>query len=255
MKHILVFILALSGIASAHADKIESSIVSTSATEHTMTITFSGSNRHIAFQMDLVLPSGFEYIGCTASTALSNHTLSAQKLQSGNVRIISYSSNNSMITSGTNELFTLKINGSSETDVEFLIKNIRFTKESGEETILENEICTLSPYIPTPSTYTLTYMLDGQVISSEEVTEGTPLTPKEEPTREGHTFNGWSEIPSTMPAHNVVVSGTFTIISGISRVTPDKTGKQWYTITGQLLNQKPQKRGIYVHKGIKILKR
>ena len=30
-------------------------------------------------------------------------------------------------------------------------------------------------------------------------------------TKEGYTFSGWSEIPATMPAHDVEVTGTFSI--------------------------------------------
>ena len=32
-----------------------------------------------------------------------------------------------------------------------------------------------------------------------------------EPTKEGYTFAGWSETPETMPAHDVKVTGTFTV--------------------------------------------
>ena len=39
--------------------------------------------------------------------------------------------------------------------------------------------------------------------------EGETITPEEEPTKEGYTFSGWNEIPETMPAHNVIVTGTF----------------------------------------------
>ena len=40
---------------------------------------------------------------------------------------------------------------------------------------------------------------------------GDPVTPEPEPTKEGYTFSGWSEIPETMPEHNVTVEGMFTI--------------------------------------------
>ena len=31
------------------------------------------------------------------------------------------------------------------------------------------------------------------------------------PMKEGYTFSGWSEIPETMPAQDVTVTGSFTI--------------------------------------------
>ena len=59
--------------------------------------------------------------------------------------------------------------------------------------------------------YKLTYTLDGEEYKTAEVDYGTALTPEESPTKEGYTFSGWSEIPSTMPAHDVIVTGTFTV--------------------------------------------
>ncbi len=62
----------------------------------------------------------------------------------------------------------------------------------------------------TISSYTLTYKVDGEVYKSYTVEYGAAITPEPEPTKEGYTFSGWSTIPSTMPAHNVTVTGTFT---------------------------------------------
>ena len=59
--------------------------------------------------------------------------------------------------------------------------------------------------------YKLTYLLDGENFSYAEVLYGTPLLPKAAPIKEGHTFSGWSEVPETMPAHDVVIEGSFTV--------------------------------------------
>ncbi len=59
--------------------------------------------------------------------------------------------------------------------------------------------------------YKLTYTVDGEVYKSFDVEYGASITPEEEPVKEGYTFNGWSEIPETMPAHDVTVTGTFSI--------------------------------------------
>jgi hypothetical protein len=61
----------------------------------------------------------------------------------------------------------------------------------------------------TVNKYKLTYVVDGAEYKSSEVEFGTTITPEEEPTKEGYTFSGWSEIPETMPAHDVTVTGTF----------------------------------------------
>ena len=61
--------------------------------------------------------------------------------------------------------------------------------------------------------YDLIYKVDGQVYKTITYEEGAPVTPEPAPTKEGHTFSGWSEIPATMPANDVVVTGSFTINS------------------------------------------
>lgn len=53
-------------------------------------------------------------------------------------------------------------------------------------------------------------MVDGKTYKSYDVEYGATITPEEEPTKEGFTFSGWSEIPETMPSHDVTVTGTFT---------------------------------------------
>lgn len=59
--------------------------------------------------------------------------------------------------------------------------------------------------------YKLTYIIDGNEYKSYELDYGANITPEAEPMKEGYTFSGWSEIPETMPAHDVTVTGTFTI--------------------------------------------
>ncbi len=62
-----------------------------------------------------------------------------------------------------------------------------------------------------PNSYTLSYIVDGEEYKTASVTYGTAITPEAEPTKEGYTFSGWSEIPNTMPAEDVTVTGSFTI--------------------------------------------
>ena len=59
------------------------------------------------------------------------------------------------------------------------------------------------------NSYTLTYMVDGDVYRSETVEYNAEITPLEAPTKDGREFSGWSEIPETMPAGDVVVEGAF----------------------------------------------
>ena len=61
------------------------------------------------------------------------------------------------------------------------------------------------------NSYDLIYILDGVEYNRSEVEYGAEITPLEAPAKEGYTFSGWSYIPATMPATDVVVMGSFTI--------------------------------------------
>lgn len=61
------------------------------------------------------------------------------------------------------------------------------------------------------SAYVLSYIIDGELYKQYEITEGSTITPEPEPSKEGHTFSGWSNIPVTMPAHDVTVIGSFIV--------------------------------------------
>ena len=61
------------------------------------------------------------------------------------------------------------------------------------------------------NTYTLTYKVDGAVYKTSNIEYGATIIAEPAPTKEGYTFSGWSEIPATMPAHDVEVTGTFSI--------------------------------------------
>ncbi len=63
----------------------------------------------------------------------------------------------------------------------------------------------------TINSYQLTYVVDGETVKSDSVVYGTAIVALEEPTKEGHTFSGWNEVPATMPAKDVTVTGYFTI--------------------------------------------
>lgn len=62
------------------------------------------------------------------------------------------------------------------------------------------------------NTYQLLYIVDGEVYASMQIQYGSPLYLIANPTKTGYTFSGWSEIPETMPAHDVEITGEFTPI-------------------------------------------
>ena len=76
------------------------------------------------------------------------------------------------------------------------------------ETMPANDVEIIGSFIA--KKYTLTYKLDGELYSEETVAYGTELTVLPDPDpREGFVFSGWEGLPATMPAHEVIVTGSF----------------------------------------------
>lgn len=61
------------------------------------------------------------------------------------------------------------------------------------------------------NSYTLTYILDGEVYKTVTLEYGSDINSESVPEKEGYTFSGWNNIPETMPAKDVTVTGAFTI--------------------------------------------
>lgn len=59
--------------------------------------------------------------------------------------------------------------------------------------------------------FNLSYLVDNEVYETIIKEYGESITKEEEPSKEGYTFSGWSEIPETMPDHDVTVTGNFII--------------------------------------------
>ena len=93
--------------------------------------------------------------------------------------------------------------------------------------------------------YKLTYEVDGEVYKTFDVEFDATITPETEPTKEGYKFSGWSEIPTTMPAHDVTVTGTFTLDTGIEQIMGSENGNAMiFTIDGKRVNN--PKKGLNV---------
>ena len=60
-----------------------------------------------------------------------------------------------------------------------------------------------------PNEYKLEFIIDGEVYQTASVAYGTSLALPEVAEREGYTFSGWSGVPETMPAEDIVIDGTY----------------------------------------------
>ena len=63
------------------------------------------------------------------------------------------------------------------------------------------------------NSYKVTYMVDGAEYKTENVAYGSKITLVAAPTKEGHTFSGWTDAPESMPAKDITINGTFSINS------------------------------------------
>ncbi|MBP5681210.1 MAG: leucine-rich repeat protein [Bacteroidales bacterium] len=68
----------------------------------------------------------------------------------------------------------------------------------------------VNPYV-TVEKKAVIYMVDGEEYHVDSVAITANIVAIDAPTKEGYTFSGWSEIPESMPANDVVVTGTFSI--------------------------------------------
>ena len=59
--------------------------------------------------------------------------------------------------------------------------------------------------------YTVTFEVDGKVVEQKAIEYGATITPPAAPAKEGHTFAGWSNLPTTMPGKDITVTGTYTV--------------------------------------------
>ncbi len=73
--------------------------------------------------------------------------------------------------------------------------------------------------------YTLTYLVDGEVYKTYQLKAGDPIDPEPAPKKEGYEFSGWSPIPATMPAENLTITGTFTLISDYDEIKITSAGQ------------------------------
>lgn len=70
--------------------------------------------------------------------------------------------------------------------------------------------------------YTLTLYLNDELYSTEEVEFGSPLDIGTPEVPVGMTFSGWEEVvPATMPAHDVVLHGKYSKVTGTTVIDID----------------------------------
>ena len=55
------------------------------------------------------------------------------------------------------------------------------------------------------------YEVDGETFKTVNVAAGATITPEQAPAKAGFTFAGWTNLPATMPAHDVTVTARYVL--------------------------------------------
>ena len=176
----------------------------------------------MGWQCDIVLPEGLSLElksnGKPAATlgdrfSTTGHTISSNRLANGAYRFIATSMDGEAIPGNNGTLFsvTLKADASLNSDnaMTCMVTNIEFNTQDNKKRSLAD--ASFSVTINKISKYKLIYLIDGADYRTYELEYGASITPEAEPIKEGYTFSGWSEIPETMPAQDIMITGTFTI--------------------------------------------
>ncbi len=99
------------------------------------------------------------------------------------------------------------------------------------DTMPDNDLTVNATYIA--NTYQVTYIIDDEVFKTDSVQYGATIVVPDATEIEGYTFDGWVDVPETMPAHDVTIYGTYT--SGIMAVAIDEKDVRIYDIKGRLI--------------------
>ena len=172
-----------------------------------------------AFQFDLTLPAGIsikkdgegQLMAKLNDDRVSDHKLHISEILSNNYRLLAYSMNNANISGSSGTLLTITLKAEADNSlgtVEGQINTGLLVSANNEVTELETSEV---PIKIVEKEYTLAYKVDGKDYKSYKKKYGAKITPETEPTKKGYTFSGWSEIPETMPAKDVSVTGSFTV--------------------------------------------
>ncbi len=63
----------------------------------------------------------------------------------------------------------------------------------------------------TVNKYTVTYIIEGNVYKTETVAFGTTVPVISAPAKEGYNFDGWKDMPASMPAEDITLTGSYSV--------------------------------------------
>ncbi len=213
MKRYIYIILSVLSAACFTAPAALAADVNDCTVQATLTETRAGRNWELsvallnpgttnltAFQMDIALPNGVALAEGTLRPGdrTIGHTLMANTLADGTLRIAGFSPTNQAIAGNEGVIFSLILNAAEPLSVGSY--NVPLT--DAVATLVASEAA---------QQHTLTFVVDGETYAEYSLCEGDAITLPEQPEKVGYTFTGWDNLPETMPARDVTVNAVFTV--------------------------------------------
>lgn len=219
MRKILIIFAFLLSAFNALADGMSANdIVLTDDKKSMLDISLSNTSTDIVgLQFNLSLPEGITPVMDGDRVAIEpsdrirgSYSLKGKKIADGSYLFTFISNDRTPIGGKSGKLFSIALQNTALLPIgsyEANISGVTISDINGNEQSLADARISISVI----HSYKLTYKVDGNIYKEVTLNYGAAITPEAEPAKEGYTFSGWSEIPATMPAHDVVVNGSFEV--------------------------------------------
>ena len=177
----------------------------------TLPIYLKNNTRISGFQCDLYLPEGVEvlkngegdYQIDLKRTSASEHSVVARQMEDGALRIVCGSMSGTAFSDNDGEVLALQIRCELEKGSYMVgLRNIILTNPDAARFTSDDVSCNIHVV---PASYTITYVLDGEVYTTDTLEHGAEIVPPVIPGLEDYAI--WEDVPETMPADDITVYG------------------------------------------------
>ena len=229
----------------------------------TLPIYLKNNTQISGFQCDLYLPEGVEVlkngegdyqIGLKRTNA-NEHSVVARQMDDGALRIVCGSMSDAAFSGNDGEVLNVQIKCELEKgSYEVGLKNIILTNSDAARFTSSDVSSTINV---TVRTYTITYILDGEVYAIETLEYGAEIVPPVIPGLEDYTI--WEDVPETMPASDITIYGKAKeIIDGIISIDNGQliidNSASVYDLSGRKINFQLSTFNIQFKKGLNIIR-
>ena len=161
-----------------------------------------------AIQADITVPAGLQIEKVSTENEAQGYTVVYIQVTNELYRIVAYNNNGTPFACDK-PIFSIEMSGniSSEPCVA-TIKDIFAVDSANVEKRINDtqfELTGIENY------YKVTYIVDGETYATDSIAYGEEIKLIDAPEKEGYTFSGWSDVPETMPAEDIIITGAFTV--------------------------------------------